>query len=114
MKRGRKIELVQLHRAESDVAVAAASVLARAHFLLGLKKMEEQFGLPFPKGASAAVQEAARELIAKKGPAVLLETAKCHFKTTDAVLAGAQLNRGVLGPEGAATSKSKEPEGGAP
>ena len=45
------------------------------------------------------------ELVKKKGPMVLLDVAKCHFKTADVVLAKAGFSRADLGPEGAATSK---------
>jgi len=86
MGKGRKIILQQRHKAEADVAVAAASILAREAFLLGLRKMHEQYHLRFPKGASTQVIEAAKELVEKNGANVLLQTAKCHFKTSDVVL----------------------------
>lgn len=86
-QKGRKIKLEQRHRAESDVAVAAASILARAAFLSGLEKLGEKVEVTLPKGASAKVREAAAELVGKHGGAMLLEVAKCHFKTTDDVLA---------------------------
>ena len=107
MQRGRKIELIQQHRAESDIAVAAASVIARELFLRGLKKLEEEYGCRCPKGASAQVRAAAEGLVRERGPAVLLDTVKCHFKTTDEVLKAAGSNRAALGPEGAAVSKAK-------
>ena len=62
MSRGKAVELVQRHRAESDIAVAAASILAREGFLASLSKLQSEFGVPFHKGASAAVVNAAREL----------------------------------------------------
>ena len=105
MRKGRQIELVQRHRAESDMAVAAASVIARELFLRSLKDMEKEYDQPFPKGASAAVREAAVNLAKHKGPAVLVEAAKCHFKTTDAVLTELGKDRSELGPFGQATSK---------
>jgi ribonuclease HIII len=105
MNKGRKIELVQMHKAESDLAVAAASILAREAFVTGLQKLGEQQGVKLPKGASDLVQLAAVELMRKHSPAVLLETAKCHFRTTDAVLARVQQTRAVLGPAGAAVSQ---------
>jgi ribonuclease HIII len=105
MQKGRKIELVQLHRAESDLAVAAASILAREAFLLALQRLGTQHAVFLPKGASDAVQKAAVQLIEKHQPLVLLETAKCHFKTTDAVLQHMHLDRGVLGPNGAVRSR---------
>lgn len=106
MKKGRKIKLEQRPRAESDLAVAAASILARAAFLDALRSLQKKHGVPIPKGASAQVQESAATLIDKAGPAVLLDVAKCHFKTTDAVLARKGLDRKVLGPDGQATSKA--------
>jgi len=105
MHKGRKIELVQQHRAEADLAVAAASILAREAFVLGLQRLGEQYGVKFPKGASDLVQTAAVELIGKHSPGVLLETAKCHFRTTDAVLAKVQQTRAILGAAGAMVSK---------
>jgi ribonuclease HIII len=105
MNKGKKIELVQRHRAEEDLAVAAASILAREAFVLGIQRLGEQYGTKLPKGASDMVQLAAVELIRKHSPMVLLETAKCHFKTTDAVLARVQSSRAVLGPDGAVQSK---------
>ena len=111
MQKGRKIELIQQHRAESDIAVAAASILAREGFLLGLRKLSEQFGLKLPKGASDLVQVAAVELVRKHRPETLVQAAKCHFKTTDSVLARVNLSRDVLGPDGAAQSRPVGPGG---
>jgi ribonuclease HIII len=104
MQKGRKIELIQMHKAESDIAVAAASILAREAFLFGLRKLGEQHGVKLPKGASNLVQDAAVTLIEKHSPAILLQAAKCHFKTTDSVLARVGQTRSILGAEGAATS----------
>ncbi len=106
MKKGRNIKLIQRTKAESDLAVAAASILARAGFLRGLRALREKYKQEFPKGASPQVVEAAAELVKKNGPLVLLDTAKCHFKTADVVLAKAGFSRADLGPEGAATSKA--------
>ncbi len=105
MKKGRSIKLIQRHKAESDPAVAAASILARAGFLRGLRALREKYMQEFPKGASPQVIEAAVELVKKNGPAVLLDVAKCHFKTCDVVLEKAGFSRKDLGPEGAAKSK---------
>lgn len=104
-ERGRKIKLEQRPRAESDPAVAAASVLARAAFLRALMNLKKNYDIEFPKGASAAVRKAAVELVRKYGPLTLLDVAKCHFKTADSVLEEAGYTRDALGPEGAAVSK---------
>jgi ribonuclease HIII len=81
MTLGRSIELVQKHRAEEDLAVAAASILARHEFVSRLKTMEKQFQMGFPKGASAAVDAAAKEFIAREGADNLPKVAKMHFRT---------------------------------
>jgi ribonuclease HIII len=81
MPLGRSIELVQRHRAEEDLAVAAASILARHEFVSRLGSMAKQFGLEFPKGASAAVDAAAKEFIAQHGADNLPKVAKMHFRT---------------------------------
>jgi len=89
MERGRKIKLVQRHKAESDLAVAAASIIARDEFVMRLRRLGKEYGVKLPKGASAAVQEAGRELVAKHGREALGKVAKTHFRTTQKVLEGA-------------------------
>ena len=81
MTLGRAIELVQKHRAEEDLAVAAASILARHEFVTRLANPGKQFDMVFPKGASAAVDAAAKEFIAKHGVENLPKVAKMHFRT---------------------------------
>jgi len=81
MGQGREIELVQRHKAESDLAVAAASILARHEFVTRLAALEKEFGLRLPKGASAAVDAAAREFLARHGVENLAQVAKLHFRT---------------------------------
>lgn len=85
-QKGRKIKLEQRHKAESDVAVAAASILARSGFLTAMDKLGEKIGVKLPKGASDKVKAVAAEIAKKHGGVAFLEVAKCHFKTTDDVL----------------------------
>jgi ribonuclease HIII len=68
MSLGKGIELIQKHKAEADLAVAAASILARHEFVSRLATMGKTYGMEFPKGASAAVDAAAKEFIAKHAP----------------------------------------------
>jgi len=89
MKRGRKIQLVQRHKAESDLAVAAASIIARDEFVMKLRRLGKEYGVELPKGASTAVEEAAVQLVAKHGRDVLGKVAKMHFRTSQKVLEGA-------------------------
>jgi ribonuclease HIII len=81
MSLGRSIDLIQRHRAEEDLVVAAASILARNEFVSRLGKMEKQYGMRLPKGASTMVDEAAKEFIAKHGVENLAKVAKMHFRT---------------------------------
>ncbi len=82
MGMGRELELVQRHKAEEDLAVAAASILARDEFVKRLRRLGEQFGLELPKGASSAVETAGREFVAKHGADALGKVAKMHFRTS--------------------------------
>lgn len=91
MEKGKKIVLEQRPRAEEDVAVAAASILARAEFLRRLSQLSEEYRLSLPKGASEAVQETARQLVQrhpsrKEQTEILRKVAKWHFRTTKVVL----------------------------
>ena len=85
-KKGRAIELIQRTKAESDPAVAAASILARDGFLQGLENLEKISGKKMLKGASAQVKSLAEDIIREKGPDILPHIAKCHFKTAGEVL----------------------------
>jgi ribonuclease HIII len=78
---GREIELVQRHKAEADLAVAAASILARHEFVTRLARLGKQFGLKLPKGASAAVDAVAKEFVEKNGADKLNLISKTHFRT---------------------------------
>jgi ribonuclease HIII len=80
-KHGQKIILEQRVRAESDIAVAAASVLARATFVQRMKDMEGYYGCKFPKGCNENVKDAAREFTKLYGKKRLYEVCKGHFKT---------------------------------
>jgi len=87
LKRGRQIKLEQRPRAEEDVAVAAASILARAEFVRRLEQLSKQIGKTLPKGASdPQIVTVGREIVAKGGRDALAEVAKLHFKTTEKIL----------------------------
>jgi len=81
MTHGREIELVQRHKAEQDMAVAAASILARNEFVTRLGELEKQYQMKLPKGASAAVDKAAKEFFEKFGASEMSNVAKMHFRT---------------------------------
>lgn len=83
---GKSIDLVQKVRGESDPAVAAASILARAEFLKKLSYLGRDWGMEFPKGASLQVEAAAAEFVRRHGRENLAKVAKVHFKTTGKAL----------------------------
>lgn len=85
-EKGKQIRLVQRTKAESDLAVAAASILARAEFLQRLDRLSQELSTTLPKGASAAVELAGRMVVKKYGRDRLETVAKLHFKTTKQVL----------------------------
>ena len=89
LKEGKKINLIQKTQAETDLAVAAASILARAEFLNRLQELSRKMGLELPKGASPLVEEAGCQLVKKYGPDILEQVAKYHFKTTEKILKAA-------------------------
>src|SRR5579862_1117277 len=76
MTLGREVELVQRHKAESDIAVAAASILARNEFVTRLAALEKQLQMELPKGASAAVDKTAQEIFNRLGVEGLKKVSK--------------------------------------
>jgi ribonuclease HIII len=81
MNEGRSLQLVQRHKAEEDIAVAAASILARDEFVKGLARLEKQFSVKLPKGASAAVDTTAKQFVEEHGVDELAKISKMHFRT---------------------------------
>jgi len=82
MSLGRQIELVQKHQAEEDLAVAAASILARDEFLKRLATLGKTYSFELPKGAGSTVDQVAKEFISRHGAEVLAKVAKMHFRTS--------------------------------
>lgn len=117
-ERGRKIRVDQRHKAESDVAVAAASVVARELFLRSLIASLPDYGLAaateenpigaIPKGASdPRIRELAEKCVLANGPKWVMDHCKAHFQTTDKVLSACGFSRADLPPEGQVVSASK-------
>lgn len=85
-KRNVPIRLDQRTKAESDVAVAAASILARARFVKWMRDAAAASGCELPLGCSPHVTKAACAFVATHGSERLQDVAKLHFKTTAKVL----------------------------
>jgi ribonuclease HIII len=85
LQHGRRIEIQQRPRAEADIAVAAASILAREAFIDWLDRRGKALELRLPRGASGEVKQTARKLVEENGPGILREVAKVHFRTAHEV-----------------------------
>ncbi|MBQ4122160.1 ribonuclease HIII [bacterium] len=86
MQKGQKITLKQMVRAEADIAVAAASILARAEFVKRMDEMAAKYELNFSKGASDKVISQAKIFSEKYSKDRLNEVAKLHFKTAQSII----------------------------
>lgn len=109
-ERGRQIELVQRHKAESDPAVAAASILARHRFVQEMDTLGDSVNTPLPRGATH-VRSLAEALVKKEGPEILTRLAKTHFRTTRQVLEACGYDPALLGtpePKAYSTWKKKK------
>lgn len=78
---GKGIELEQRTKAESDLAVAAASILAREAFIDWLERNGKRSGLTLGRGVSEPIKETARKIVEQGGPEALRKLAKVHFRT---------------------------------
>lgn len=79
------VRLVVRPRAEDDLAVAAASVLARARYLEEMEALSREVGFELPRGATRVIG-AGRQVAEERGLEGLAEVAKVHFGTTARVL----------------------------
>ncbi|MCE2413103.1 ribonuclease HIII [Candidatus Poribacteria bacterium] len=80
------IEIIQVPKAERDIAVAAASIIARDAFLKAMETLSEKYEICLPRG-SYQVVEAGKEFVAIHGSSALGNVAKLHFSLTDVVRA---------------------------
>ncbi|MEP4077893.1 ribonuclease HIII [Haloferula sp.] len=80
------IELEQRTKGESDIAVAAASILARERFIDWIDRTSEAGGIVLPLGASDAVIEAGKQVVERHGATTLGKVGKLHFRTSTRIL----------------------------
>jgi ribonuclease HIII len=81
-EKGRTVNLIQRTKAERNLAVAAASILARGEFLNRLAFLSRTYGVNLRPGAGAPTDEAIREFVRKNGKDKLYQVGKLHFKNT--------------------------------
>ena len=82
----KSIFIQQYPKAEQNLAVAAASILARNAFVKSLDELSRRYNMRFPLGAGASIDDTAVKLILAYGDEVLIETAKVNFKNTERIL----------------------------
>ena len=91
LENGRKIRLDQRTKAESDIAVAAASILARAEFVRRLDALAAIAGVDvLPKGAGGPVDSTAAQIAGSGGADLLEKISKKHFTTFEKALSRAK------------------------
>ena len=83
--KGKNIHLEQRVRGEDDIAVAAASILARAEYVNRMNTLSNRYEIELPKGASDKVLQTAKNFSSKWGKDKLSQVAKLHFKTTQLI-----------------------------
>ncbi len=74
------INLEQRTKAESDPAVAAASIVARERFIDWLDDQRAHIGAPLPRGAGREVQTLVSRIRREQGEETLAKLGKTHFK----------------------------------
>lgn len=78
-------ELILRPRAENNIAVAAASVVAGGRYLVRLDSLSKEFGVKLAPGAGAAADTSVRAFIRKHGKDAAHTVAKIHFKNMEKV-----------------------------
>lgn len=88
-KEGCTISIKQQSGAEDDIAIATASIIARAEFIHQIVELSQIAGVDLPKGTSnPGIISTGREIVKKHGQSMLAKVAKLHFATTQEILSG--------------------------
>jgi len=66
---------------DNDIAIAAASIIARSYFVGKMHELSQNFGIKIPLGANSIVKTIGKQFIEKHGRENLKYVAKLHFKT---------------------------------
>ena len=97
--------LEQRTKGESDIAVAAASILARERFINWMREASDRLGVVLPRGATT-VKAIAADVLKARGTEFLGKVAKMHFRTAFEVL-------GLPVPEKREWKRKPKPDAGA-
>ena len=77
----KNLNLIQRPYGETNVAVAAASIIARDSFVRKIAAIQKDYGMKIPLGAGPNVSKAAKQFARENGKENLTNIAKIHFKT---------------------------------
>ena len=77
----KNLNLIQRPYGETNVAVAAASIIARDRFVRKIATIQKENNMKIPLGAGPEVIKAAKQFTRKNGKENLINIAKIHFKT---------------------------------
>lgn len=81
----RDLNIKHVTKGERDIAVAAASIIARDRFLTGMENLSDNYEIKLPRGASKVI-ETGRDFVKLNGEDSLRNVAKLHFRTTRQVI----------------------------
>ena len=87
LTKGKAIKLDQRTKGESDIAVAAASILAREKFINWMEEAGKRLGVELPRGASnQLITDVGLQLIQQRGQEILPKVGKMHFRNSYRIL----------------------------
>lgn len=76
-------QIIQVTKGERDIAVAAASILARQAFVQAMEELSRTYDMTFPKGAWLGIKTAIHEFSCRYGEEQLNHVGKLNFKNFD-------------------------------
>ncbi len=79
-------DILQAHQGERDIAVATASILARAKFNAGIEYYSREIGFTLPKGGGNTTIVTGKKIVTSLGADTLQHIAKLHFKNSQKIL----------------------------
>jgi ribonuclease HIII len=80
------LKIYEIPKAESHLAVAAASILARDAFLESMKEMGEHWAVDFPLGSGTPIPSAMKQFIKIHGVSAVGQVAKVHFRNVQTLI----------------------------
>lgn len=80
-----ELDIVQQTKAEADLVVAAASIIARQYFVEGMQELFKRTGIDLKKGGGSSATHSVQLFVNKYGAQHLKHVVKMHFKNLDEI-----------------------------